>query len=220
MKFLGGIGASQSAKKYPEVGLSKSSSLDNLSESSGQYEESNNAASPLEPVSFVRACCILFSCIICIAVLASMIIFICTDLAKSLGVDQSTLGATLVALGAEIPDTISAIALSRSGLTHGAISGAIGSQVINISLGVGLPALLLCLTGDGKIYLAKEDTTSLGLLVSLVFVVLLSFMLVTIPIRKIVTSFQVPRFSHLNRYGALMLLFVWMAAFAAFIVLN
>ncbi len=59
----------------------------------------------------------------------------------------------------KIPDTVSAIALSRNGLTHGAISGAIGSQVINISLGIGLPALVLCLCGDGKVKLAKEDKT-------------------------------------------------------------
>ena len=63
-------------------------------------------------------------------------------------------GATLVALGAEIPDTISAVALSRNGFTHGAIAGAIGSQVINISLGIGLPALIMCATGKGRFVFA------------------------------------------------------------------
>ena len=59
-----------------------------------------------------------------------------------------------MALGAEIPDTISAVALSRNGFTHGAIAGAIGSQVINISLGIGLPALIMCATGKGRFVFA------------------------------------------------------------------
>ena len=153
--------------------------------------ESDDALnSPKVPLH--RAISVLLACLLCIGALASLIIFLCTDLARNLGVDQSTLGATLVALGAEvlcmnkyskckilnittymmfnfylnikIPDTVSAIALSRNGLTHGAISGAIGSQVINISLGIGLPALVLCLCGDGKVRLAKEDKTRFDIL--------------------------------------------------------
>ena len=120
----------------------------------------------------------------------------------------------------QIPDTISAISLSRNGFTHGAISGAIGSQVINISLGIGLPALILCLSGNGEVRLAREDKTSLGLLVSLVFVVLISFMCVTIPVQRILLTCKLPRYSHLNRYGALLLLLVWATCFLAFIVLN
>ena len=171
--------------------------------------------------SLSRAVGVLLTCIVCIGLLASLIIYFCSDIAKILGVDQSTLGATLVALGAEIPDTISAVSLSRNGYTHGAISGAIGSQVINISLGIGLPAFIQCVSKKNlKINLAKEDTTSLGLLVCLVFVVLSSFMLVTIPISKILCTCQCPHYSHLNRYGALMLLLVWFSAFLAFIVFN
>ena len=53
-------------------------------------------------VSLFRAVTVLIVCLLCIGALASMIIFFCTDLARNLGVDQSTLGATLVALGAEV----------------------------------------------------------------------------------------------------------------------
>lgn len=41
---------------------------------------------------------------------------------------------------------ISSIALARGGYYDGALAGAIGSQVINISIGVGLPALFINLT--------------------------------------------------------------------------
>jgi Ca2+/Na+ antiporter len=54
-------------------------------------------------------------------------------LSQQLGVGGSTVGATLVALGSEIPDVISSMALAKRGYHNGAMSGAIGSQVINIS---------------------------------------------------------------------------------------
>jgi Ca2+/Na+ antiporter len=57
----------------------------------------------------------------------------------------------------QIPDTISAISLARSGYTDGAIAGAIGSQVINISLGVGIPALFVCLTGRGYLRIVQHE---------------------------------------------------------------
>ena len=68
-----------------------------------------------------------------------------------IGVGTSTVGATLVALGSEIPDAISSVALARSGYYDGAMAGAIGSQVINISLEVALPTMLACfLTGEAR----------------------------------------------------------------------
>jgi Ca2+/Na+ antiporter len=76
-----------------EKSVSESSSFADL----GHYDSDEATKVP-----FVRAVTVLIVCLCCIAVLASMIIFFCTDLARSLGVDQSTLGATLVALGAEV----------------------------------------------------------------------------------------------------------------------
>ena len=216
--LVGQVTASGPAKHDDSI------SRKNIEEDVKKLEEcTENSSSGLKEsnVSLHRAISVLLTCIVCIGLLASLIIYFCSDLAKIMGVDKSTLGATLVALGAEIPDTISAISLSRSGYTHGAISGAIGSQVINISLGIGLPALLQCLSKKNKeVYLAKEDSTSLGLLVCLVFVVLSSFMLVTMPLSKFLCTGRFPRYSHLNRYGASLLLLVWFSAFFAFIVFN
>eukprot|EP01039_Chlorochromonas_danica_P010819 gene10819-12027_t len=67
--------------------------------------------------------------IVGISICASLIVFLSETLVSSLGIGSSTMGATIVALGAEIPDTISAMALARNGYHDGAIAGAIGSQV-------------------------------------------------------------------------------------------
>ena len=92
----------------------------------------------------------LAACVVGISVLAYAIIFFTNLLVAQIGVGTTTVGATLVSLGAEIPDTISSISLSRNGHHDGAMAGAIGSQVINITLGVGLPALISCWLYGGK----------------------------------------------------------------------
>ena len=106
-----------------------------------------------------RALLVLSLSIALIGLLVSIIVSLSSLLVGCLGVGKATIGATLVAFGSEIPDTISAIALARSGYNDGAMSGAIGSQVINISLGVGLPALLVCAFGrSGEFRINAQQT--------------------------------------------------------------
>ena len=51
----------------------------------------------------------------------------------------SFFGLLLCAVGAEIPDTIQSVAMARRGYGSMAVSNAIGSQVLNICMGLGLP---------------------------------------------------------------------------------
>ena len=102
-------------------------------------------------VSIRSAVCSLSACVVAISVSAYAIIFFTKLLVAQIGVGTTTVGATLVSLGAEIPDTISSISLARNGHHDGAMAGAIGSQVINITLGVGLPALISCWLYGGSL---------------------------------------------------------------------
>jgi len=56
-------------------------------------------------------------------------------------IGMATAGITLLAWGGQMPDTIAAIELAKSGKPDEAICQAIASQVINISIGLGLPLL-------------------------------------------------------------------------------
>jgi Ca2+/Na+ antiporter len=56
-------------------------------------------------------------------------------------------GFVLVAVGAEIPDSVNAVTIARRGLGGMAISACLGSQVVNISLGLGMPWLIASLLG-------------------------------------------------------------------------
>jgi hypothetical protein len=62
--------------------------------------------------------------------------------AGSWGISDATAGITLLAWGGQLPDTLAAVSLAKAGKPDEAISQAISSQVINISLGIGLPILI------------------------------------------------------------------------------
>jgi Ca2+/Na+ antiporter len=54
------------------------------------------------------------------------------------------------------------VALARSGYYDGAVAGAIGSQVINVTLGVGVPALLVSLFGNGYLSISQPQANRCG----------------------------------------------------------
>ena len=53
----------------------------------------------------------------------------------------------VIAIGAEIPDTIQSVTVARRGYGSMAVSNSCGSQIINILIGLGLPWTLSCLSG-------------------------------------------------------------------------
>ena len=60
----------------------------------------------------------------------------------------SFFGLIAIAIGAEIPDTIQSVAMAKRGYGSMAVSNAIGSQIINILIGLGLPWFFLGAFGD------------------------------------------------------------------------
>lgn len=74
---------------------------------------------------------------------------LCADRLSSVwGLSQSTAGVTLLAWGGQLPDAIAAVALAKRGMPDEAISQAIASQVINVTIGLGAPFLVYtCITG-------------------------------------------------------------------------
>ena len=56
-------------------------------------------------------------------------------------------GLILVAAGAEVPDTVNAVTIARRGFGGMATSACLGSQVVNICLGLGMPWLIASIVG-------------------------------------------------------------------------
>jgi Ca2+/Na+ antiporter len=58
------------------------------------------------------------------------------------GVSLSLLGLALVAIGAEIPDTVQSVTAARKGYGSMAVANSSGSQITNILVGLGVPWLI------------------------------------------------------------------------------
>lgn len=67
------------------------------------------------------------------------------------GVPMVFFGLILVSLGAEIPDTIASVSISKKGHGSMAVANCQGTQVINICLGLGLPWLFTSIGGAENI---------------------------------------------------------------------
>lgn len=143
----------------------------------------------------------------------------------------------------QIPDTISSIALARSGFYDGALAGAIGSQVINISIGVGLPALFINLTTglplqvtrhEARRYVIKEASIhyvkvilkclsclfSLGTLATMLFLVICSYIFLTIPVWKFIREKVLPEVISVTKSGATLQVILWVCMYIVFLYIN
>ncbi|GBG25402.1 Sodium/potassium/calcium exchanger 3 [Hondaea fermentalgiana] len=85
-------------------------------------------------------------------------------------------GFFLISIGAEVPDTIQSVTVARRGYGSMAVSNALGSQICNICIGLGLPYTLTLLSGY-KIVVADADRLLLAAYLQLCNVALLSGLL-------------------------------------------
>lgn len=82
-----------------------------------------------------------------VALLSMVISAVVSRWGSLLGVPASLLGLCVVAVGAEIPDTIQSVTVARRGYGSMAVSNSTGSQILNILGGLGFPWLLSCMAG-------------------------------------------------------------------------
>ncbi len=82
----------------------------------------------------------------------------------ALNVQQFVMGLVIVAVGTSVPDALSSVIVARDGYGDMAVSNAIGSNVFDIDLGLGLPFLVRMLLIDQlkpiQLLSANEKVTS------------------------------------------------------------
>ncbi|MFZ2259343.1 MAG: sodium:calcium antiporter, partial [Luteococcus japonicus] len=66
-----------------------------------------------------------------------------SSIAVSLGVPDLVIGLTVVALGTSLPELAAGVTSSRRGSGEAAAGNAVGSNIANVGLVLGLPALVL-----------------------------------------------------------------------------
>ena len=109
-------------------------------------------------------------------------------------------------------------------------------QVINLSLGVGLPLFFLCWNSPHyQFALSQESSSSLTILTSLLFIIICTHVLCMVPVTAMVQYYRHKynpvrypssvtvkdiTLAELSRPGALCLVSVWFVAIVTFIIQN
>lgn len=101
------------------------------------------------------------------------LVFAAEALARSLSVPPAIIALTILAGGSSIPELISSATVSRQGRGDMAIANAIGSNIFDVLMSLGLPVLLYCLMNGDVEGLGGATVTSsiLLLFATLVMVV-------------------------------------------------
>uniref|UniRef100_A0A7S0JLW0 Sodium/calcium exchanger membrane region domain-containing protein n=1 Tax=Calcidiscus leptoporus TaxID=127549 RepID=A0A7S0JLW0_9EUKA len=82
-----------------------------------------------------------------VSLFSTIIAAVVTRFGDLLGIPTSLLGMYVIAVGAEIPDTIQSVTVAKRGYGSMAVSNSTGSQIINILIGLGLPWFISNLAG-------------------------------------------------------------------------
>ncbi len=97
----------------------------------------------------------LFS-IVLIAAISYVLVEVAVVSALILGIPEAIIALTVLAVGTSVPDLISSAIVARQGRGDMAVSNAIGSNIFDILVGLGLPFLIVML-GSGEVISAGGD---------------------------------------------------------------
>jgi Ca2+/Na+ antiporter len=132
-------------------------------------------------------------------------------------VDKVAVGATLIAVGIQIPDYLGSVSMAKANMHEGAISSTISSQVLIITLGFGIPWLLSIWVYEKQVDL-KVDVSGDRMetvLISMTFFVAFTFMFATLA-----PGFAAEKSAGLSLPGAWLLMTVFILTFSAFIIIE
>eukprot|EP00744_Colponema_vietnamica_P016513 GILI01023177.1.p1 GENE.GILI01023177.1~~GILI01023177.1.p1 ORF type:complete len:476 (+),score=75.01 GILI01023177.1:86-1513(+) len=130
------------------------------------------APDPLVDISVFKLALSFSVCIMYISACSHVIVEVITSLVGVVGVSHALLGLTFIAWGSNVPDLFNISGAVRRGLGDMAISAAIGSQIVNILVGLGLPWLIALLSGR-KIYIESTSAVNAVLMLGLMALVFL-----------------------------------------------
>ncbi|MFA5178561.1 MAG: calcium/sodium antiporter [Candidatus Paceibacterota bacterium] len=139
---------------------------------------------------------VFFNSIIVIAGLSWVLVESAVQMASILHIPAVIIGLTILAAGTSIPDLMSSVIVARQGRGGMAISNAIGSNIFDILIGLGLPWIFITFRGS-IISVATENLTSSIILLFATVISILSFLI----IRK----------WHIGRFAGIGLIFLYLA---------
>jgi K+-dependent Na+/Ca+ exchanger-like protein len=109
---------------------------------------------------------VFFMSIIFIAGLCWVLVESAIGVSHILKIPEVIIGLTVLAIGTSVPDMISSVIVAKQGRGGMAVSNAVGSNIFDILIGLGLPWLLYSLTTGESII---GDTSELDISIALLF---------------------------------------------------
>lgn len=120
--------------------------------------------------SFVRAFLVSIAIIVAISI---VLVESSISLAEALGVPSILVALTVLAAGSSAPDLIASALVAREGRGDMAVSNAVGSNIFDVTVGLGLPWLLVLIFQPGAIAIGSDGLWGSALvLLGTVFVLL------------------------------------------------
>ena len=116
--------------------------------------------------------------IIIIAALSWLLVELAVVISADLQIPESIVALTVLAIGTSIPDLFSSMIVARQGRGDMAVSNAIGSNIFDILVGLGLPFLIFLSISGGAVDAAHGDLIS-SVVILFASVVLLFILLVS-----------------------------------------
>lgn len=116
--------------------------------------------------------------IILLAGLSHIMVESAVELAHFMGISEVVIGLTILAAGTSIPDLLSSVAVAKKGKGDMAISNAVGSNIFDIAIGLGVPWLIITAFRGETIPVLTENLSSSIVLLFATVVALLFLLIV------------------------------------------
>ncbi len=123
--------------------------------------------------NFVRAFLV---SILIIVVISYLLVNMAVAFADALSVPPILVALTILAAGSSVPDLIASVLVSRQGRGDMAVANAVGSNIFDITVGLGLPWLLVLLFRPGTIEVGSSSLFESALILGGTVVLLVIFL--------------------------------------------
>jgi K+-dependent Na+/Ca+ exchanger-like protein len=123
--------------------------------------------------NFVRS---FFVSIIFISIISWFLVEHAVILAQGLGVNPILIALTVLAAGSSVPDLIASVLVARQGRGEMAVSNAVGSNIFDITVGLGIPWLIILLVKGETILVSTGDLWSSTFVLLFTVVILFVFL--------------------------------------------
>ncbi len=117
-----------------------------------------------------------FLSIIVISLLSWVLVESAIEISEILNIPEVIVALTVIALGTSVPDLVSSVIVAKQGRSGMAINNALGSNIFDILIGLGLPFLLLLILTSGQVNVSTRDLDlSFFLLMGSIVILTLTF---------------------------------------------